>query len=151
MLLLLVVLWMGAKGVKDRSYLAPRGCVSPFDVHRRECLARNSGPGPFSVTFLSNFSARDQWWEAPGGHASVWTRRPKTEDLAGIPRRSPSSRLACARSQVSPGRSGTPATFAPTRARSWRTRFQLRSASRSSGQDAGLSGQAGRLAPRPAG
>ena len=38
----------------------------------------------------------------------------------------------CSRSQVSPGRSGTPATF--TRARSWRTRFQLRSASQSSGQ-----------------
>ena len=39
-----------------------------------------------------------------------------------------------------------------SRARSWRTRFQLRSASpRSSGQDAGRNGQAGRLAPRPAG
>ena len=36
------VLWMGAKGGKDRSYLAPRGSGSPFELHRRKCVARDS-------------------------------------------------------------------------------------------------------------
>ena len=32
----------------------------------------------------SNFTARDQWWDAPGGQASVWTRRPKAEELGSL-------------------------------------------------------------------
>ena len=46
------VLWMGAKGGKDRSYLAPRSSGSPFELHRRKCVARDSGPGPFSCHLL---------------------------------------------------------------------------------------------------
>ena len=45
------------------------------------CIGGNALQGtpvqdPSVVTFLSNFTARDQWWEAP--------RRPKAEDLAGL-------------------------------------------------------------------
>ena len=39
--------WMGAEGSKDRSYLAPRCCVRAGELHWRECLAGNPGPGPF--------------------------------------------------------------------------------------------------------
>ena len=104
-----------------RSEITP--ILAPFRAHPKDRILESSSPRPSEdaqakqdpsvVTFLSNFTARDQWWEAPGGHASVWTRRPKAEE-AWIPTRSP-SRLVCSRSQVSPGRSGTPATFALTR------------------------------------
>ena len=84
MLLLLAVLRMGAERSEDRSYLPPCCSVRSGELHRRECLAGNPVQDPSVVTFLSNFTARDQWWEAPGGHASVWTRRPKAEDLASM-------------------------------------------------------------------
>ena len=73
MLLLLAVLRMGAERSEDRGYLPPCRSFSPLELYR---------------SFLSNFTARDQWWDAPGGQASVWTRRPKAEDL-GTLRRSP--------------------------------------------------------------
>ena len=138
MLLLLAVLRMGAERSEDRGYLPPCRSFSPFELYRRERLARNSGRRYLGGTRqgakppFGREGPKLRTWEA-------WT-----------PRRSP-SRLACSRSQVSPGRSGILAICVRTRARSLRTRFLLQSASRSSGQDAGRSGQAGRLAPRPVG
>ena len=131
MLLLLAVLWMGAKEGKDRNYFVPCGCVSPFHMHPRDCLARNPGPGPFQLSPSCPISPP----VTNGGKRRQATPPCKPEGLrlktwrAWIPRRSP-SKFACSRSQGSPGQSGTPATFAPTRARSWRTRLELRSALR---------------------
>ena len=34
------------------------------------------------VTFLGNIPKEDSWWDAPGGVASVWGRRPKADELS---------------------------------------------------------------------
>ena len=33
---------------------------------------------------LQGTPVQDRWWDAPGGQASVWTRRPKAEDLGSL-------------------------------------------------------------------
>ena len=37
---------------------------------------------PAVVTFLGNIPEENSWWEAPGGVASVWGRRPKADELS---------------------------------------------------------------------
>ena len=34
------------------------------------------------VTFLGNIPEENSWWDAPGGVASVWGRRPKADELS---------------------------------------------------------------------
>ena len=37
---------------------------------------------PSVVTFLGNIPEENSWWDAPGGVASVWGRRPKADELS---------------------------------------------------------------------
>ena len=37
---------------------------------------------PAVVTFLGNIPKENSWWDAPGGVASVWGRRPKVDELS---------------------------------------------------------------------
>ena len=37
---------------------------------------------PAVVTFLGNIPKENSWWDAPGGVASVWGRRPKADELS---------------------------------------------------------------------
>ena len=37
---------------------------------------------PAVVTFLGNILKENSWWDAPGGVASVWGRRPKVDELS---------------------------------------------------------------------
>ena len=37
---------------------------------------------PAAVTFLGNVPKENSWWDAPGGVASVWGRRPKADELS---------------------------------------------------------------------
>ena len=37
---------------------------------------------PAVVTFLGNIPKENSWWDAPGGVASVWARRPKADELS---------------------------------------------------------------------
>ena len=65
-------------GASKRSAVIALGCKSAV---LSSCIGGNALQGtpvqdPSVVTFLSNFTARDQWREAP--------RRPKAEDLAGL-------------------------------------------------------------------
>ena len=37
---------------------------------------------PAVVTYLGNVPKENSWWDAPGGVASVWGRRPKADELS---------------------------------------------------------------------
>ena len=63
---------LDGRGKERRSLLAAASILS-------SCIGGSALQGtpvqdPSVVTFLSNFTARDQWWDAPGGQASVTER-----------------------------------------------------------------------------
>ena len=87
---------------------------------------------PAAVTFLGNIPKKNSWWDAAGGVASVWGRRPKADELS-----SPSVQDRPFETCLLQ-RSGEAWRLWDTRATS-----QSRSGSRSSGRGAARSGQKG--------
>ena len=105
---------------------------------------------PAVVTFLGNIPKENSWWDAPGGVASVWGRRPKADELSSpslkdqpfetclLQRSGEAWRLWDTRDL----RSGPSVAL---------SMFLSQSVSRSSGRGAARSGQAGSRARRRAG